>query len=88
MNGLGIVAGVVFCVVQAIVFGLASSQIAEEKGRPSAWYFWLGFLLGVTGMAITLSLERRHSLPGGYEEYIKEQHTYEETQDYIKKLSK
>jgi hypothetical protein len=59
-----------------ICFGLAAKRIAEDKGRSSR-YFWLGIVLGVVGMAITLSLENRQIYT-----------SYEDTEDYLKKLSK
>lgn len=85
---MNVIVGIIVTLVQNIIFGCAASTIAEEKGRSSAGYFWLGFLLGATGMAITLTLEKRHVQPFSYKEYLEEQNSYERTEDYINKLSK
>lgn len=69
---------IIIALVQAIIFGLASSKIADEKGRSSAGWFWLGFFLGIIGVMIASCLSIQHARTSDYRN----------TENYIDKLSK
>lgn len=81
---MDIVLGIFIQLVKSLIFGFASNRVASEKGYSGVMYFLFGFILDELGVALALCLKEKHA----YADCLNGGEKYNNTEEYIKKLSK